>query len=234
MFGGFSHPSPLPDLPRVGFDIAYHALLKNHPFATWSTARLEGLNFTFPEVQTIMSGMTVGGHPLHDLDEVRAIAEAWGLVIREAKKHTPVTREIAERINGIVSRSVSLDPGVFRSRSSLGGRGGIVRTPEGDYQAPAREELDEAWAWWERNAPTEAARRALLRVPFMARAQFFWDGNKRTAVMSASLELVTHGYMPFTVSGNKQLEWHQALTELFMRDDAAPLIGVLEESAQPL
>ncbi|MGV0360137.1 hypothetical protein [Corynebacterium mastitidis] len=47
----------------MGFDAAYHALLKNHPFATWSTARLEGLNFTFPEVQTIMSGMTVGGHP---------------------------------------------------------------------------------------------------------------------------------------------------------------------------
>ncbi len=68
----------------------------------------------------------------------------------------------------------------------------------------------------------------------MARAQFFWDGNKRTAVMTASLELVTHGYMPFTVSGNKQLERHQALTELFMRDDAAPLIAVLEESAQPL
>ena len=145
-------------------------------------------------------------------------------MVREAKKRTPVTQEIAERINGTVSRS----------RTSLGGRGGIVRTPEGDYQAPSREELDEVWAWWEGNAPTEAARRALLRVPFMARAQFFWDGNKRTAVMTASLELVAHGYMPFTVSGNKQLEWHQALTELFMRDDAAPLIAVLEESAQPL
>lgn len=73
----------------MGFAAAYHALLKNHPFATWSTACLEGLNFTFPEVQTSMSGMTVGGHPLHDLDEVRAIAEAWGLVVREAKNVPP-------------------------------------------------------------------------------------------------------------------------------------------------
>ncbi|WPF66173.1 MULTISPECIES: Fic family protein [unclassified Corynebacterium] len=218
----------------MGFGSAYHALLKNHPFATWSTARLEGLNFTFPEVQTIVSGMTVGGHPLHDLDEVRAIAAGWGLVVGAAKEQKSVTRELVEEINGTVSRTVSLDPGTFRSRSHIGGADGTVRTPEGDYRAPGREELEDLWEWWEAHAPGEVVERALIRVPFMARSQFFWDGNKRTSVMAASLELVTHGFMPLTVSGNRQLEWHQALTELFIRDDATDLISVLGDSAQPL
>ncbi|WP_150114405.1 hypothetical protein [Corynebacterium oculi] len=233
-FRDFSYRGNIPSLPSVGFGAAYHSLLKNHPFATWSTARLEGLDFTFPEVQIIMSGMTVGGHPLHDLDEVRAIAEGWGLVVRAAKEQRTVTRELVESINRTVSRTVSLDPGTFRSCSDIGGEGGTARTPEGNYQAPGRSELEDLWGWWESHAPENVAERALIRVPFMARSQFFWDGNKRTAVMTSSLELVTHGFMPLTISGNRQEDWHRSLTHLFMRADATDLLSVLGDSAQPV
>ena len=38
---------------------------------------LEGMNFTLPEIQTFLEGITVGGHKLADQQIVLNQAEAW-------------------------------------------------------------------------------------------------------------------------------------------------------------
>lgn len=64
----------------------------------------------------------------------------------------------------------------------------------------------------------------------MALAQFFFDGNKRASMMTLNVDLVRMGYSPITVPGTKTHEWNVALTELFMRLDAQPIIDLLGES----
>ena len=38
---------------------------------------LEGINFTLPEIQTLLDGITVGGHKLSDQQIALNQAEAW-------------------------------------------------------------------------------------------------------------------------------------------------------------
>lgn len=64
----------------------------------------------------------------------------------------------------------------------------------------------------------------------MALAQFFFDGNKRTSMMTMNIDLVKMGYSPVTVPGTKIHEWNMALTELFMRLDAQPIVDLLDEN----
>ena len=44
------------------------------------------------------------------------------------------------------------------------------------------------------------------------------------------MDLVSRGYSPITVPGERAHEWNVTLTELFMRRDAQPIIDLLGES----
>ncbi len=45
----------------------------------YDAVQLEGLNFTLPEVQTLMQGITVGGHLLSDQQIATNQADAWNI-----------------------------------------------------------------------------------------------------------------------------------------------------------
>lgn len=42
----------------------------------WDASVLEGNPFTYPQVKTILDGVTVGGHKLSDQDQVRNLASS--------------------------------------------------------------------------------------------------------------------------------------------------------------
>src|ERR1700730_10477798 len=50
------------------------------PEYVWDAAVLEGNPFTYPEVQTLMDGVTVGGHKISDERQVLNLAEAARLL----------------------------------------------------------------------------------------------------------------------------------------------------------
>lgn len=215
----------IPEIPLIGKKEAFNELQKSLPLAAWDSATLEGYNFTYPEVQTILSGYSVGGSRISDVEEVKGIGKGWFRTLEAIEDEQNITKALICDINRELSGSFSIEPGVFRADSSVNG-GGTVRTPEGTYSAP-QQGLDELWESFQFNDPLE---QALLRFPFMALAQFFFDGNKRTSMMTLNVDLVRMGYSPITVPGTKTHEWNVALTELFIRLDAQPIIDLLGES----
>ena len=215
----------IPEIPLIGKKEAFNELQKSLPLAAWDSATLEGYNFTYPEVQTILSGYSVGGSRISDVEEVKGIGKGWFRTLEAIEDEQNITKALICDINRELSGSFSIEPGVFRTDSSVNG-GGTVRTPEGTYSAP-QQGLDELWESFQFNDPLE---QALLRFPFMALAQFFFDGNKRTSMMTLNVDLVRMGYSPITVPGTKTHEWNVALTELFIRLDAQPIIDLLGES----
>src|SRR5690554_1154496 len=48
----------------------------------YDAVRLEGINFTLPEVQTLLQGVTVGGHRLSDQQIAVNQGEAWKLLFQ--------------------------------------------------------------------------------------------------------------------------------------------------------
>jgi len=51
----------------------------------YDAVQLEGINFTLPEVQTLLQGVTVGGHKLSDQQIAVNQGEAWKLLFEMIK-----------------------------------------------------------------------------------------------------------------------------------------------------
>lgn len=51
------------------------------PDVVFNMASLEGNAFTYPEVQTLLDGITIGGHKLSDEQQVLRIRDGWNLIL---------------------------------------------------------------------------------------------------------------------------------------------------------
>ena len=191
----------------------------------YDTVALEGNPFTFPEVQTLMDGITVGGHRLQDADQVLNQAESWKLLFDEIEngRFVPLHQglESALRLHAVVSRNEALEWGCLR-----GGPVGIAGTT---HEPPPAEELE---ARWKRGA--EALRdvsdphvRAMGAFLFTARSQLFWDGNKRTGRLMMNGELLSAGYDAITVPAKKRHEFNTRMVRFYDTADAEEMVDFL-------
>lgn len=80
---------------------------------------------------------------------------------------------------------------------------------------------------------SDARHRALIYVASATRRQFYVDGNKRTARLMMSGELMTSGYDLVSVPYSRKLEFNNALDILFDRDDATEILRFLSTCALP-
>lgn len=67
--------------------------------------------------------------------------------------------------------------------------------------------------------------RALIYNAATTRAQFYFDGNKRTARLIVVGELMSHGFDAVHVPFSRRLEFNVALDRLFSTDDATALMS---------
>jgi Fic family protein len=186
------------------------------------TIALEGNPFTFPEVKTLLDGVTVGGHKLSDADQVlnlnRALSHVLDLVKAQQFKLDAVT---ACAIQGVVAREEALTWGQFRD-----GRVGIEGT---DYQPPAAADLPRvfetgAHALLQTNDPVL---RAMLTFLWGSLNQFFYDGNKRTSRFMANGTLLTAGLPPIMILAKDQLAYNQTMTRFYDTQDATEALNWL-------
>ena len=79
-------------MKSVGKEKALYIARRMHPDFVFNMAQLEGNPYTFPEVQTTLSGITVGGHKISDQTQILNIAAGWSEIIRQAATNTFVGR----------------------------------------------------------------------------------------------------------------------------------------------
>lgn len=75
--------------------------------------------------------------------------------------------------------------------------------------------------------------RALVYFASATRRQFYVDGNKRTARLMMTGELMSSGYDLVSVPYSRRLEFNNALDVLFDRDDATELLRFLSTCTLP-
>lgn len=181
----------------------------------YNTAALEGNPFTFPEVKTLLDGITVGGHKLSDSEQVLRLNQALSYVIGLVKdKKFELTEATAKAIQGIVAKDEALQWGVFRD--------GVVFIPGTDYKVPPADQL---------NALFEQGKQALLAIDdpihqaflvflWGSLVQFFYDGNKRTARFLCNGILMSAGYPPMMITAKEQLPYNQVMARFYDSQDA--------------
>ncbi|WP_196211750.1 Fic family protein, partial [Vibrio cholerae] len=102
-------------------------------------------------------------------------AKAWEFIFALVdRREFKFTKEIALKIHNIAGQEEALEWGKFRS--------GYVSITGSEYEPPAPDELDAKWIEVEQQVGNEADiyDQAITAFLQMARAQFFWDVNKRT------------------------------------------------------
>jgi hypothetical protein len=85
------------------------------PEFVWNAGVLEGNPFTFPEVQTLLDGVTVDGHKLSDQEQIMNLAQSAKLLLTQVKSaHFKLNKATFCDLHEIVARNEALEWGHFR------------------------------------------------------------------------------------------------------------------------
>ena len=175
------------------------------------TVNLEGVPFTLPEVMTLLEGVTIGGRKVADEVMVLNQKKAWSLLFDAVKDETfALTKDLAETLNGLVGYDQVKDAGQFRH--------GQIFLSGTDYVPPHYEDLDDEFK--QLLTSIEASQKSVIDSAIhiflnMARTQYFYDGNKRTARLMMSGYLLSHGLPAINVPYARKLEYSAALIEFY-------------------
>jgi Fic family protein len=179
------------------------------------TAALEGNPFTFPEVKTLIDGITVGGHKLTDAEQVLRLNRALSHVISLVKAGSfALNAQTAKNIQAIVAETEALKIGVFRDGSvSVGGS---------TFRVPPANTLDTLYEQGKQalNTLSDPIQKAFLVFLWGSLLQFFWDGNKRTSRFMCNGILMSAGYPPMMITKEEQLAYNQIMTRFYNSQDA--------------
>lgn len=152
-----------------------------------TNARFEGVNTTLSQTQTIMDGMSVAGVPVKDVLTIVNLKRSWQYGMTQ---NEPLTLAMEKQINKVVAAEDALVPGDLRQ-----GQGGVNLGGEEFFEPPLIDEQEEQTFLQQTlaNSQTTTTDKALTVMYHNMRQQIFWDGNKRTATLSANKIMIDGG-----------------------------------------
>ncbi len=171
----------------------------------YASAKLEGLNVTFPQTKTILEGINVPSVKLDEIQCILNLRDAWRYLISSINDEFNL--EYICKINEYVSRNESLEWGKLRT-----GKVEITGTPyipEVPKEAEVRNSIEKIL---EKKVATE---RAIEYMLYGMRSQLFWDGNKRTSNICANKIMIQNGAGIIKVPENKIEQFNVLLTDFY-------------------
>jgi len=175
---------------------------------------LEGIHFILPEIQTLLDGVTVGGHKISDQNIALNQANAWRMLFELIEKNQfAITRETVCSLHGIATKDDALECGDFRS--------GWVTIAGTAYMQPPSASLPDLFEKMvsDASAIPDIYDRAIHFFLTMARCQFFYDVNKRMGRFVMNGLLLNHGFPAINLPAKRQLEFNQLMLAFYESGD---------------
>src|SRR5690554_4981172 len=161
----------------------------------YDAVRLEGINFTLPEVQTLLQGVTVGGHRLSDQQIAVNQGDAWKVLFQMIKdERFELTQECAFALHKIAGTEYE-PPKAIDLPYLFDGMVGRVHEIKDVYD------------------------QAIHLFLTMARCQFFYDVNKRMGRFMMNGHLLSNGYPAINIPATKQLEFNKLMLGFYESGD---------------
>ncbi len=202
---------------------------KKHLVETiYSSVKVEGLAATFPETKTIIEGGKIEGIPFNEVNFVNDLKHAWEYALDHVKDE--VCLETVKNLNKIAGKFTVINSGHIRDYFDdpiciYNSKGENVWTPP---IPPKDETIDAAIRdiCGDKNK-TEAALNLFL---YIAKGQFFNDGNKRTANIATNMIMIKNGLGLFSIPQDKILKFNKGLIEYYQTDDPQNIKKLFYES----
>lgn len=222
---------PTHSLERVAF--RFHRML---PEFVWDASVLEGNPFTFPEVKTLLDGVTIGGRKISDQEQVLNLATSSKHLLKLVKTGKfSLDKATFTELHGLVARHEALEWGHFRGEGEEKGYTPDVGLGEHGRYTPlatvaGAPVLNQVFTQGlqvldrEVQQPFEKAAAFFL---FGALQQFFFDGNKRTSRFMMNGILMSAGIDAISVPAARAQEFNEAMVRFYLEKDATEMMAFL-------
>lgn len=209
-------------------------LHKMLPEFVWDASVLEGNPFTFPEVKTLLDGVTVGGRKLSDQEQVLNLAASSRRLLMMVKSgQFELSKPVFMELNGIVAHKEVLEWGVFRGEGqetnytpdvALGEHGRYTPLPTLPGAPQLNRVFHQGVSVLQESEPFERATAFFL---FGALQQFFFDGNKRTSRFMMNGVLMSQGIDAISVPAARAQEFNEKMVRFYLSKDASEMMEFL-------
>ena len=110
------------------------------PGYVWDAAVLEGNPFTYPEVQTLLEGITVGGRKLSDERQILNLSESANELIRLVRSgQFQIDKSTSDLLNGLIASGEALEAGHFWGEGSVITQVSVNMGAHGTHRPPPTE-----------------------------------------------------------------------------------------------
>ena len=171
----------------------------------YNSARLEGINTTYPDTQTILEGVNVPTLKLDEINCILNLRDAWNYTLTNIDAE--VNLVFICKVNSFVSRNESLEWGVLRNGKV--GINGVDYIPEIPSEKDIINNIENILK------EKSTTLKSINLMLYLMRSQVFWDGNKRTSMIVANKILIQNGCGIITVKEEYIGEFNTLLTEYY-------------------
>lgn len=202
----------------------------------WDASALENNPFTYPEVKTLLDGITVGGKKISDQEQVLNLADSSKKLLSLVKSGKFLfDKKTFTDIHALVAKNEALEWGFFRGEGeehsytpkvSLG-KQGYYQPPLTLPGAPLLNDTFCGGLVALSNCPP--FERALAFFLFGALQQFFFDGNKRTARMMMNGILMSNGIDAISIPASSAHSFNEKMVRFYLTKDASEMMAFLIE-----
>lgn len=211
------------EIPKRSIPRACFPLRRSIPEFVWSLLRLDENPISYPEVMTLASGVTVGGHRLEDVQEAVALIIATKKLLALCEKQEFILgKDCFCRLHAEVSKGSALGSGVFRGEghSTLNTSPGIrLKNGQMYYSLSVKSDDDSLSQIFSNGlsliCTLPAFERALVFFLFASLHLFFMGQNKRTAYLMMNGILMSEGFDPLILKADDLKEFKGHLLDFY-------------------
>ena len=222
------------EVPRASLERVVFRFRRMLPEYVWDAGVLEGNPFTYPEVKTLLEGVTVGGRKLSDQEQILNLAESSKHLLDVVKnREFELDKSMFCSLHALVARNEALEWGHFRGEGvetqftpdvALGERGRF--TPLATEPGAAL--LNEVFAGGIHALKQNVSNpfeRATAFFLFGSLQQFFFDGNKRTSRFMMNGVLMTEGVDAVSIPAVRAAEFNSRMVNFYTSRDATEMMA---------
>lgn len=196
----------------------------------YNTTALEGNTFTYAETETLLSGVTIGGHSIKEENEIINQQEAWKFTLDSAfiKPNIKITENLIKNIHWRVGKDTVVSPGQYRDgRVKIGGT---------EYTPPkTKQEIEILMKNFVSDFNPEYSGKENIFIKSIiihfieSLIQPFFDGNKRTARLLMNFVLAQNNYPLLSVPVKIRKQYADAMIKGYETLDINLLIKLLSD-----
>jgi Fic family protein len=180
----------------------------------WKSANLEGIGVTYPDTQAIYNGMAVSGYSIEEINAVNDLKHAWNFLLENVNEKLDM--EFIKKIHILLGKFTVINAGAFRKEEvRIGGTDWIPEIPSEE-----KTKLDIAEI---QDSSISVLDAALDMTIYLMRAQLFYDGNKRLAMLIGNKIMIQNGQGIISVKQKDITEFYKLLVNFYETNNKTSL-----------